>query len=86
MCRMSLTSTPRPTSSACAASMSVTTRCVPAYEPGAASVIPMPIEIEQAEPGGVSWTTRNVVAGAVVDVEVEAELLGVELLGAVHVR
>src|SRR5207245_2798240 len=41
------------------ASMSVTTRCVPRYEPGAASVSPVPMVIEQAEPGGVNWTTRN---------------------------
>ena len=59
MCRISLTSTPRPTSSALAASMSVTTRWVPREEPGAASVIPIPNVSEQADPGGVSWTTRN---------------------------
>jgi hypothetical protein len=29
------------------------------HEPGAASVIPVPTEIEHAEPGGVSCTTRK---------------------------
>ena len=41
--------------------------------------------IEHAEPGGVICTTRNSVTGAVVDVEREAALLGVERLGAVDV-
>ena len=30
------------------------------WEPGVAGVSPVPIVIEHAEPGGVSWTTRNV--------------------------
>jgi hypothetical protein len=59
MCRISLTSTPRPTSSSRAATMSVTTRCVPRYVPGAASVRPTPIVSEQADPGGVICTTRK---------------------------
>ena len=46
----------------------------------------MPMAIEQAEPGGVSCTTRKSLAGAVVDVQGEAGLLDVERLGAVHVR
>ena len=44
-------------------SMSWTTRCVPRLEPGSASVIPIPTVIEQAEPGGVICTTRNVSLG-----------------------
>lgn len=55
----SLTSTPRSMSSVRAASMSVTTKCIPRYEPGAAVLIPVPKEIEQADPGGVSCTTRK---------------------------
>ena len=53
-------------SSACAASASATTICRPCTEPGAASVSPLPIAIEQAEPGGVSWTKRIFVADFVV--------------------
>ena len=64
--------------------MSVTTRWRAWYDPGSASVSPVPMVIEHAEPGGVSCTTRNVVAGAVVDVAVEAGLL-VEGLGPVDV-
>ena len=52
-------STPRPASSSRAATMSATTSCIPTTEPGAASVIPVPIVIEQAEPGGVSWMNRS---------------------------
>ena len=59
MCRISLTSTPRRRARRPAASMSATTRCGAAGEPGAASVIPIPNVSEQADPGGVSWTTRN---------------------------
>ena len=50
----SLASTPRSTSWARAASASSTTNCRPSTEPGAASVIPTPIAIEHADPGGVS--------------------------------
>ena len=32
---------------------------MPLTEPGAASVTPVPIAIEHAEPGGVSWTKRR---------------------------
>jgi hypothetical protein len=32
--------------------------CMPWTEPGAASVTPLPMAIEQADPGGVSWTKR----------------------------
>ena len=39
--------------------MSATTSCMPLTEPGTASVSPLPMVTEHAEPGGVSWTTRN---------------------------
>jgi hypothetical protein len=58
-CWTSLTSTPRPTSSARAAWMSGTTSCMPCTEPGGVSTIPVPIAIEQADPGGVSCTKRS---------------------------
>ena len=48
----SLTSTPRPARSACAASASSTTSCRPFTEPGSASVTPVPSAIEHAEPAG----------------------------------
>jgi hypothetical protein len=39
--------------------MSDTTICSPWTEPGGLSApSPVPIEIEQADPGGVSWTKR----------------------------
>jgi len=38
--------------------MSETTSCMPCTDPGCASEIPVPRAIEQAEPGGVSWTKR----------------------------
>ena len=41
--------------------------------------------IEQADPGGVSWTTRTPSTGRTVHVGHEAELLDVEGLGAVDV-
>ncbi len=56
------TSTPRATSSAWAASMSVTQSWSPWYVPGCGSPVglgtPSVRAIEQPEPGGVSWTTR----------------------------
>src|SRR5918995_368977 len=55
----SLTSTPRVSRSARALWMSGTTRWRPWTEPGGVSTMPTPMQIEQAEPGGVSWTTRN---------------------------
>jgi hypothetical protein len=39
--------------------MSVTTIWRPVTDPGSASVTPTPRAIEQAEPGGVSWTNRR---------------------------
>jgi hypothetical protein len=42
--------------------------------------------IEQADPGGVNLDEANLVADLVVMVRVEAGLLGVEGLRAVHVR
>jgi len=57
--KTSLTPAPRPPSSARAASMSSTTNCRPCAEPGAAEVIPVPKMTEQADPGGVSCTTRK---------------------------
>ena len=41
-----------------AASASATTICRLSSDPGAILVDPLPIAIEQAEPGGVSWTKR----------------------------
>ena len=54
--------------------MSGTTICRPWTEPGSVSMIPVPMVIEHAEPGGVSCTKRIVVADPVVVVEVEADL------------
>ena len=54
----SLTSTPRPERSSCAASMSATTSCRPCTEPGSVVMIPIPMAIEHPEPGGVSCTKR----------------------------
>jgi hypothetical protein len=57
--RMSLTATPRPSSSARAARRSGTTSCRPRSEPGGMwGTIPSPTTMEQPDPGGVSWTTR----------------------------
>ena len=39
--------------------MSATTTWSPSSEPGAIVVSPLPMQIEQAEPGGVSWTKRT---------------------------
>ena len=83
---MSLTSTPRCVNASRAASMSVTTRCVPRYEPGAAPVMPFPMVIEHADPGGVICTTPEIVVRRMVDVEAEADLLRVERLCPIHVR
>ena len=46
-------------SSARAASASATTICRPCTEPGGVSVMPVPMAIEHAEPGGVSCTKRR---------------------------
>jgi hypothetical protein len=54
----SLTSTPRSASSARARSALATTTCRPLTDPGSASVTPLPIAIEHADPGGVSCTNR----------------------------
>ena len=54
--------------------------------PGSLFVSPVPIVIEQAEPGGVSWTTRNCSLGAWSTSTVEADLVGVKGLGTVDVR
>ena len=43
------------------------------------------MQMEQAEPGGVSWTKRMPVPGPLVVVSVEAHLIDVEILRAVHV-
>ena len=55
----SLTSTPRATRSARAASMSETTRYSPLAGPGAADATFVPNMIEHPEPGGVNCTTRK---------------------------
>lgn len=60
MWRMSLTFTPRPVNASRAASMSVTTRCMPRTDPaGTSSLMPMPKATEHADPGGANCTTRN---------------------------
>ena len=66
--------------------MSETTICRPRTEPGAASVMPVPSAIEQAEPGRRELHEADLVADPVVVVGVEAGLLGVERLRAVDVR
>ena len=53
--------------------------------PGGASFRPSPMQMEQAEPGGVSCTKRMPSDGPLVVVGVEADLVDVEILGAVHV-
>jgi hypothetical protein len=58
-CWISPASTPRSVSSRWACSMSLTVICRPPSEPGSPGLIPVPIVIEQAEPGGVIWTTRK---------------------------
>jgi hypothetical protein len=50
---------PAPTSCSRAAAMSSTTICMPRTEPGSAGVMPSPMQIEQAEPAGVSCTKRS---------------------------
>jgi hypothetical protein len=45
--------------------MSSTTSWRPFNEPGSIGGSPVPMTIEQAEPGGVSWTTRVSGAGKV---------------------
>ena len=65
--------------------MSSTHRCSPWRVPGSIWPIPVPMAIEQAEPGGVSCTTRNSGPIVVVDLEAEAHLVDVERLGAVDV-
>lgn len=73
-------------SSARAASMSLTTRCRPSTEPGAAFVIPFPIVTEQADPGRRHLHDTDLFTGAMIHVEVEADFVGVENLGSVHIR
>jgi len=36
-----------------------TTSCSPCIEPGSLSPSPVPMAIEHADPGGVSWTKRS---------------------------
>ena len=55
------------------------------YEPGSASVRPLPTVIEHAEPGGVSWTMRKLLVGRGVHVDGEPGLLRVEGLRAIDV-
>ncbi len=55
----SVASTPRSRRNARAASASSTTSCSPFTEPGSESISPVPMAIEQADPGGVSWTKRS---------------------------
>jgi hypothetical protein len=70
--------------------ISETTRCKPLTEPSSVSTIPVPIAIEQADPG-VKLLDAHLIADPVVigDVDVkvliEPDLLGVEGLRAVHV-
>jgi hypothetical protein len=65
--------------------MSVTGRCVPRLEAGTAPVMPVPMVIEFADPGGVICMTRNPSVGLVSTSRLKTELLRVEGLGAVHV-
>ena len=46
----------------------------------------LPIVSEQAEPGGVSWTTRNSSSGWWSTSRLKPDCLDVEVLGAVDVR
>src|SRR5206468_6998649 len=53
------TSTPPSTSAARASPTSATTSWSPRTLPGGMSERPVPMAIEQADPGGVSWTKRR---------------------------
>jgi len=55
--------------------MSATTRCRDLTEPGVASVIPIPMAIEHVDPRRRQLDDAEVLAGAMVDVHVEAGLL-----------
>ena len=57
---ISLAATPWLTSCSRAAATSATTTWTPRCEPGGMSVMPVPMTIEHAEPGGVSCTKRSV--------------------------
>src|SRR5215467_6029859 len=57
---ISLACTPLSISCLRAAATSATTIWTPFCEPGGISVTPVPITTEQADPGGVSCTNRNV--------------------------
>ena len=72
-------------SSCRAASASSTTIWTPCWEPGGIVVMPVPRTMEQADPGGVSWTKRSALVDPVVVVGVEADLVDVEGLRAVDV-
>ena len=52
-------SRPRSRSARWVSSMSPVTTCKPFTKPGSASLSPTPNAIEQADPGGVSWTKRS---------------------------
>ena len=82
---MSDTSTPRPASSARAASMSSTTSCRPLTEPGSASVMPVADRDRARRAGRRELHEAQVLVDLVVVVGVEAGLVDVERLGAVDV-
>ena len=63
--------------------MSGTTRWRAWTEPGGVWTIPTPMQMEQAEPGQLH--DPELVAEALVEVGVEADLVGVEGLGPVDV-
>ena len=78
-------STPLARSASRTAAALSTTTCMPLTEPGSASVRPVPIAIEHAEPGRGELHEADLVADAVVVVGVEADLVDVERLRAVDV-
>ena len=62
----------------------MTTTWRPFWEPGAIWVIPVPITIEQAEPGCELHETQ-LIGDLEIVVEVESDLVDVERLGAVDI-
>ena len=82
---ISPTSTPRSTSSARACWRQRRPSGGPLTEPGCASVIPWPNAIEHADPGGVSWMNRILLADRVVVVGIELAGSNIERLRAVDV-
>ena len=77
-------STPRAVRSARASSAAPTTTWRACNEPGSCRLRPLPKAIEQAEPGGVSWTKRMFSSDGLVVVDGPAQGVAVESARAVR--